>query len=145
MPIPVKNVHRIIGEGNANENALVYEKPVANFFVGLHGRVFDLILLGMVRVAHPSLFPIQRRCKRCRVWVVPNQERAVGSVSIHANGAVFIMGGDSCFLLPGKKRRNASGGLPPRTRIGAVAGSGNQPNRRNARMAGGCRSGFASF
>ena len=30
VPIPAKNVHRIIGEGNANENALAYENQLAS-------------------------------------------------------------------------------------------------------------------
>ena len=105
VPIPAKNVHRMLGEGNANENALAYENELRTFFAGLTWPRFDLVLLGMGEDGHTaSLFPDSAALKEMSRWVVATrneqsrQERITLTVPV-LNHARRIM-----VLVTGKKK-----------------------------------------
>jgi 6-phosphogluconolactonase len=55
LPIPPKQIFRMVGEGDIEENAKKYEELVRKH---LHDGVFDLVMLGMGEDGHTaSLFP----------------------------------------------------------------------------------------
>lgn len=105
VPIPAKNVHRIIGEGNANENALVYENQLRAFFAGLHWPRLDLVLLGMGEDGHTaSLFPNSAALQEMSRCVVPTRNEQSGQDRITLTVPVFNHGRRIMFLVTGKKK-----------------------------------------
>jgi len=105
VPIPVKHVHRIIGEGNANENARAYENQLRSFFAGLSWPRFDLVLLGMGEDGHTaSLFPNSAALKEMSRWVVPSKNEQSGQHRITLTVPVFNHAKHIMFLVTGKKK-----------------------------------------
>jgi 6-phosphogluconolactonase len=105
VPIPAKNVHRIIGEGNAKENALGYENELRAFFAGLAWPDFDLVLLGMGEDGHTaSLFPSSAALKEISRWVVPTRNDQAGQDRITITVPVFNHARRIMFLITGKKK-----------------------------------------
>ena len=105
VPIPVKNVHRIIGEGNANVNALAYENELRTFFTRLDWPRFDLVLLGMGEDGHTaSLFPNAAALKEMSRCVVPTRNEQSGQDRITLTVPVFNHGRRIMFLVTGKKK-----------------------------------------
>ena len=105
VPIPAKNVHRIIGEGNANENARVYENQLRTFFAGLSWPRFDLVLLGMGEDGHTaSLFPNSSALKESARWAVSTKNEASGQDRITLTAPVFNHARQIMFLVAGKKK-----------------------------------------
>jgi 6-phosphogluconolactonase len=104
VEIPVENVHRIVGEGNPEENAEGYEKELRTFFGELPWPRFDLVLLGMGEDGHTaSLFPGSDALKEDSKWVVatrmaqPTQDRIslTAKVFNHAAHVVFLVTGQA--------------------------------------------------
>lgn len=105
VPIPAKNVHRIIGEGNAKENALGYENELRAFFAGLAWPGFDLALLGMGEDGHTaSLFPDSAALKEILRWVAPTRNEQAGQDRITLTVPVFNHARHIVFLITGKKK-----------------------------------------
>lgn len=105
VPIPAKNVQRIIGEGNANENARAYENQLRRFFAGLSWPRFDLVLLGMGEDGHTaSLFPDSAALKEMSRWVVPSKNEQSGQHRITLTVPVFNHAKHIMFLVTGKKK-----------------------------------------
>jgi len=105
VPIPTKNVNRIIGEGNANENALAYENQLRTFFTGLTWPRFDLALLGMGEDGHTaSLFPESAALKEMSRWVVPTRNEQSGQDRITLTVPVFNQSRRIMVLVTGKKK-----------------------------------------
>lgn len=105
VPIPAKNVHRIIGEGNANENALAYENELRTFFAGLHWPRFNLVLLGMGEDGHTaSLFPNSAALKETSRWALPTRNNQSGQNRITLTVPVFNHARRTMFLVTGKKK-----------------------------------------
>ena len=105
VPIPAKNVYRIMGEGNANENALAYENQLRTFFAGLTWPRFDLALLGMGEDGHTaSLFPNSAALKEMSRWVVPNRNEQLGQDRITLTVPVFNQARRIMVLVTGKKK-----------------------------------------
>ena len=105
VPIPANNVHRIIGEGNANENALAYENELRTFFTGLDWPRFDLVLLGMGKDGHTaSLFPNSAALQEMSRWVVPTRNEQSGQDRITLTVPVFNHGRRITFLVTGGKK-----------------------------------------
>lgn len=105
VPISAKNVHRIIGEGNANENARTYENQLRTFFAGLSWPRFDLALLGMGEDGHTaSLFPNSSALRETSQWVVPTRNEQSGQDRITLTAPVFNHASRVMFLITGKKK-----------------------------------------
>lgn len=105
VPIPAENVRRIIGEGNANENAWAYENQLRSFFAGLSWPRFDLVLLGMGEDGHTaSLFPNSAALKEMSRWVVPSKNEQSGQHRITLTVPVFNYAKHIMFLVTGKKK-----------------------------------------
>lgn len=102
ITIPESNVHRIIGEGDAEANAQSYERELKTFFPGLTWPRFELVLLGMGKDGHTaSLFPRDDALKEKTRWVVKTrmeqtrQDRLTLTVPVfnHAVHAIFLVTG----------------------------------------------------
>jgi len=105
VPIPANNVHRIIGEGNANENALAYEDELRTYFAGLAWPRFDLVLLGMGEDGHTaSLFPNSAALKEMSRWVVSTRNEQLGQDRITLTVPVFNHARRLTFLVAGQKK-----------------------------------------
>ena len=105
VPIPPNNVHRIIGEGNANENALAYEDELRTYFAGLAWPRFDLVLLGMGEDGHTaSLFPNSAALKEMSRWVLPTRNEQLGQDRITLTLPVFNHARRLMFLVTGQKK-----------------------------------------
>jgi 6-phosphogluconolactonase len=105
VPIPAGNVQRIIGEGNANDNAQAYESQLRAFFAGLSCPRFDLVLLGMGDDGHTaSLFPDSTALRESSRWVVPSKNEKSGQDRITLTIPVFNHARHVTFLVTGKKK-----------------------------------------
>src|SRR5258705_829679 len=105
VPIPENNVHRIIGEGNANDNALAYEDELRSYFTGLAWPRFDLVLLGMGEDGHTaSLFPDSAALQERSRWVVPTSNEQLGQDRITLTVPVFNHARRLMFLVTGQKK-----------------------------------------
>lgn len=101
-PIPAKNVHRIIGEGNPGENARTYENQLMTFFAGLSWPRFDLVLLGMGDDGHTaSLFPGSDALSEKSKWVVPTRLERLSQNRITLTVPVFNHAAHVMFLVTG--------------------------------------------
>jgi 6-phosphogluconolactonase len=105
VPIPAKNVHRILGESNPNEGALEYENELRAFFAGLAWPRFDLVLLGMGEDGHTaSLFPDSAALKETSRWVVATRNEQSGQARITLTVPLFNHARRIMFLVTGKKK-----------------------------------------
>src|SRR5258705_2991684 len=105
VPIPAKNVYRIMGEGNANESALAYENQLRAFFAGLTWPRFDLALLGMGEDGHTaSLFPNSAALKEMSRWVVATKNEQSGQDRITLTLPALNHARHIMFLVSGKKK-----------------------------------------
>jgi len=102
VPIPAKNVHRIIGEGEPNASARLYENQLRTFFAGAAWPRFDLVLLGMGEDGHTaSLFPGSEALKEKAKWVVATRREGSMQDRITLTVPVFNQAARVMFLLTG--------------------------------------------
>ena len=105
VAIPADNVHRIVGEGNATENALAYESELRKFFAGLRWPRFDLVFLGMGEDGHTaSLFPDSVALKETSRSVVPTRNENSGQERITLTLPVFNHARRIMVLVTGEKK-----------------------------------------
>jgi 6-phosphogluconolactonase len=105
VAIPAKNVRRIIGEGEANENARSYENQLRTFFAGLPWPRFDLVLLGMGEDGHTaSLFPHSDALQEKSRWVIATTKNASSEKRITLTVPVFNHAAHVMFLVTGKEK-----------------------------------------
>jgi 6-phosphogluconolactonase len=105
IAIPAKNVRRIIGEGDADENARSYENQLRIFFAGLPWPRFDLVLLGMGEDGHTaSLFPRSTALQEKSRWVVATKNESTGRQRITLTLPVFNQAANVMFLVTGKEK-----------------------------------------
>jgi 6-phosphogluconolactonase len=104
VPIPAKNVHRIIGEGNPDEGARNYENQLRTHFAGDSWPRFDLVLLGMGDDGHTaSLFPNSEAVREKSRWVVATAT-AQGQDRITLTAPVFNHATNILFLVTGEEK-----------------------------------------
>ena len=105
LTIPPGNVHRIVGEGDANKNARDYENELRTFFAGESWPRFDLVLLGMGEDGHTaSLFPNSEASQELSRWVKPTKNEESGQDRITLTVPTFNHSRRVMFLLTGKKK-----------------------------------------
>lgn len=105
VPIPATNVHRIIGEGDANASAAAYENQLRSFFAGLAWPRFDLVLLGMGEDGHTaSLFPDAEALEEKDRWVVATKNGQTGQQRLTLTVPVFTHAAQILFLVTGKEK-----------------------------------------
>ena len=102
VPIPAKNVHRIIGEGDPAESAKLYENHLRTFFAGLTWPRFDFVLLGMGADGHTaSLFPGSDALNEKSKWVVRTRPEGSPQDRITLTVPVFNHAARLLFLVEG--------------------------------------------
>jgi 6-phosphogluconolactonase len=105
IAVPAKNVHRIVGEGDADENAQAYERELKSFFYSLSWPRFDLVLLGMGEDGHTaSLFPGSETIREKSKWVVRTRLERLGQYRITLTIPVFNNAAHALFLVTGKEK-----------------------------------------
>jgi len=105
LPIPVQNIHRIIGEGNPKKRAKAYEEELKNFFPGQSWPRFDLIFLGMGEDGHTaSLFPGSRSLKVMSHWITIAKKPKPPELRITVTLPVINHGRHVAFLVTGKEK-----------------------------------------
>lgn len=105
VEVPAKNVHRIIGEGNADENAKTYENHLRTFFAGQSWPRFDLVFLGMGVDGHTaSLFPGSETLDEETRWVVATRLERLSQDRITLTVPVFNHAAHVMFLVTGKEK-----------------------------------------
>jgi 6-phosphogluconolactonase len=105
VPIPAKNVRRMIGEGDAHENARLYEEQLKIFFAGVTWPRFDLVFLGMGEDGHTaSLFPGSEALNEKSSWVVATRMERLKQDRITLTLPVFNHAARIIFLVTGKEK-----------------------------------------
>jgi len=119
VPIPSGNVHRMIGEGDAKENAHDYEKYLRSFFAGFPWPRFDLVWLGMGEDGHTaSLFPHSDALNEQSRWVLATKNETTGQQRITLTLPVLNHAAQVMFLVTGKeKAQRLAEALRPRTEL----------------------------
>ena len=102
--IPEKNIHRVLGENDPDEEAMRYGEEIARNLPAIHGLpVFDIIILGMGGDGHTaSIFPHQiellNDSRVCAVGTNPDS----GQLRVTLTGPVINNARSVCFLVTGK-------------------------------------------
>ena len=105
VPIPANNVHRIIGEGNAKQNAQAYENQLRAFFAAQPSPRFDLVLLGMGEDGHTaSLFPQSAALQETVRWVVASRNEQSSQDRITLTVPIFNQARRVLILVTGKNK-----------------------------------------
>jgi len=129
VPIPAKNVHRIIGESDPEESAKLYENQLKTFFAGVSWPRFDLVLLGMGEDGHTaSLFPGSDALAEKTKWVVATKPEGSMRYRITLTVPVFNQAARIMFLVTGAgKAGRLAQVLYPRPDAGPVPAQAIKP------------------
>jgi len=105
VEIPADNVHRIVGEGNPEQNAESYEKELRTLFGELPWPRFDLVLLGMGEDGHTaSIFPGSDALNEESKWVVATRMGQLKQDRITLTTQVFNHAAHLVFLVTGQAK-----------------------------------------
>lgn len=102
VPIPLENVHRILGENKPDAAARAYEKTLRDVF-GLSALPrFDLILLGLGENGHTaSLFPNSRVLREKSRWVAADFVKELDAYRLTLTPLVINAAENILFLVAG--------------------------------------------
>lgn len=102
VAIPVENVHRIEGVGDAAANASVYESELRGLFGDEEWPRLDLVMLGMGDDGHTaSLFPGTSALAERRAWVVANWVEKLGAWRVTLTAPTINAARRVLFLVTG--------------------------------------------
>ncbi len=105
IEIPPVNVHRIVGEGDPNANAVSYENELRQFFAGESWPNFDLVLLGMGADGHTaSLFPNSGALAETSRWAIAASSDQLPQQRITLTLPVLNHAQRVMFLVTGKEK-----------------------------------------
>ncbi|MBV9452692.1 MAG: 6-phosphogluconolactonase [Rubrobacter sp.] len=116
--VPVGSVHRMRGELDPPEAAVLYEKELTAFFGGPPG--FDLVLLGVGEDGHTaSLFPRTPALNVNDRWAVENPVQKLETIRLTLTVPTINMARQVTFLVAGEGKAEAlkkvlEGDAPPR-------------------------------
>jgi 6-phosphogluconolactonase len=106
VPLSEKNIHRVLGERNPHEAALLYERDLNQFFETEEGWPrFDLILLGLGDDGHTaSLFPHTYALEVNDRWVVENHVEHLDSWRVTLTAPAINAAEHIMFMVIGKQK-----------------------------------------
>ncbi len=105
IAIPASNVHRLVGEGNPEENARLYEHQLRTFFAGRPWPRFDLVFLGMGDDGHTaSLFPGSEALQEKSKWVTTSRNQRFPHERITLTLPALNAAAHLMFLVTGKEK-----------------------------------------
>lgn len=108
LPIPKRNVHRIVGEGDAVANASLYQSDLQTFFDDAPWPRFDLVLLGMGDDGHTaSLFPGTPALNERNAWVLANWVEKLNAYRITLTAPAINHAANVLFLVTGAGKAKA--------------------------------------
>src|SRR3979411_238378 len=95
----------MIGEGDANENARLYENQLKTFFAGVAWPRFDFVFLGLGEDGHTaSLFPHSAALNEKSKWVVATKQERTGQDRLTLTVPVFNHAAQVVFLVTGTQK-----------------------------------------
>ena len=104
LPIPVKQIYRMMGETEPKEAAKDYENWLQSFFAGKPPR-FDLILLGLGNDGHTaSLFPGTKALSETKRWVLANYVRNLSTWRLTMTPRLINQAANVTFLVSGEDK-----------------------------------------
>lgn len=128
IEIPSMNVHRIVGEGNPEDNAAAYEKELKEFFGELAWPRFDVVLLGMGADGHTaSLFPGSDAVNEKSKWVAVARMEQLKQDRITLTAPVFNHATHVVFLVTGKGKAKRFSEIVKRSRETWILNKGPLP------------------
>ena len=102
VAVPLENVHRMKGEGDAVANARAYEDELRDFFPGEEWPAFDLVMLGLGEDGHTaSLFPHTEALRETRAWVSANWVEKLGAFRLTLTGPAINRARNVMFVVAG--------------------------------------------
>jgi 6-phosphogluconolactonase len=105
LAVPVENVHRINGLGDAVANARLYEDELRTFFNDAAWPSFDLVLLGMGDDGHTaSLFPGTQALDERDAWVAANWVEKLDAYRVTLTAPAINRAAHVIFLVTGANK-----------------------------------------
>lgn len=104
LPIPVKQIYRMMGEAEPKKAAKDYENWLQSFFAGKSPR-FDLILLGLGNDGHTaSLFSGTKAISEAKRWVLANYVRTLSTWRLTMTPRLINQAANVTFLVSGEDK-----------------------------------------